>query len=97
MTNVILLLLFLLAANSPWFSERLFFAIPVKQKPKSVAWCLLELIVLYFVVGAIPFYAENATMGQMASQKWEFYAITACMFLVFAFPGFVYRFFWKQA
>jgi len=97
MTNVILLLLFLLAANSPWFSERLFFVIPVKQKPKSVAWCLLELIVLYFVVGAIAFYSEHATMGQIATQKWEFYAITACMFLVFAFPGFVYRFFWKQA
>ena len=97
MTNVILLLLFLLAANSPWFSERLFFIIPVKQKPKSVAWCLLELVVLYFVIGGIAFYAENATMGQIAPQKWEFYAITACMFLVFAFPGFVYRFFWKQA
>jgi len=95
MTNVILLLLFLLAANSPWFSERLFFVIPIKQKPKSVAWCLLELVVLYFVVGTIAFYAENATIGQIATQKWEFYAITACMFLVFAFPGFVYRFFWK--
>lgn len=95
MTNLILLLLFLLAANSPWFSERLFFVIPVKHKPKSVAWCLLELIVLYFVVGAIAMYAESATMGQIAPQKWEFYAVTACMFLVFAFPGFVYRFFWK--
>jgi len=95
MTNLILLLLFLLAANSPWFSERLFFVIPLKHKPKSVAWCLLELIVLYFVVGALAMYAENATMGQIAPQKWEFYAVTACMFLVFAFPGFVYRFFWK--
>lgn len=96
MTNVVLLLLVLMAANLPWFSERLFYMVPLKKTPKSVAWCLLELVVLYFVIGAIALYAEKATMGQIAPQKWEFYAVTACMFLVFAFPGFVYRFFWKD-
>jgi len=96
MTNIVLLLLALLAANLPWFSERLFYVIPLKQKTKSVAWCVLELVVLYFIMGAIAFYAEKSTMGEIAPQKWEFYAVTACMFLVFAFPGFVYRFFWKK-
>ena len=96
MTNLVLLLLALLAANLPWFSERLFYVIPLKTQPKSVAWCLLELIVLYFVMGAIAFYAERATMGQAVPQKWEFYAVTACLFLVFAFPGFVYRYFWRR-
>lgn len=96
MTNLLLLLLALVAANLPWFSERLFYVIPLKSQPKSIAWCLLELIVLYFVMGAIAFYAERATMGQTVPQQWEFYAVTACLFLVFAFPGFVYRYFWKR-
>ena len=96
MTNLVLLLLALLAANLPWFSERLFYVIPLKNHPKALGWCVLELIVLYFVLGAVAFYAEGATMGQVAPQKWEFYAVTACLFLVFAFPGFVYRYFWKK-
>jgi len=96
MTNLILLLLALVFANSPWFSERLFFVIPIKHQPKNVAWCLFELITLYFVIGFIIRYAESSKMGQAAPQKWEFYAITACLFLVLAFPGFIYRFFWKK-
>ena len=94
-TNTVLLFLALVAANLPWFSNRLFYIIPVKYQPKSVAWCLLELVVLYFIVGAVAFYTEHATYGQTAPQKWEFYTVTACLFLVFAFPGFVYRQFWK--
>lgn len=96
MTNTVLLLLALLAANVPWFSERLFYVLPLKQAKKSVVWCLFELVVLYFMMGGISRYAENATMGQVAPQNWEFYAVTACLFLVFAFPGFIYRFFWKK-
>jgi hypothetical protein len=30
------------------------------------------------------------------SQNWEFYAVTACLFLVFAFPGFTYRYLWRR-
>ncbi len=96
MTQTILLLLAVLAANLPWFSDRLFFTFSVKQ-PKSVGWCLLELVVIYLIVGVIALYAEQSTMGQIEPKKWEFYTITACMFLVFSFPGFVYRFFWKKA
>jgi Na+(H+)/acetate symporter ActP len=96
MTNWLLLSLAFLAANLPWFSERLFYAIPLKQQPKHIGWCTLELIVLYFVMGAIAFYTERATIGQTAPQNWEFYAITACLFLVFAFPGFIYRYLWKK-
>lgn len=95
-TNLILLLLALLAANLPWFSNRLFYVIPLKQQPKSIAWCLFELVVLYFVMGAIALYTESAVIGQIAPQNWEFYAITVCLFLVFAFPGFVYRYFWVK-
>lgn len=94
LTHAILVLLTLLAANVPWFSERLFFMMPVKKK--HAGWQLLELVVLYFVMGGIAFLSERLTMGQIAPQHWEFYATTACLFLVFAFPGFVWRYLWRR-
>lgn len=96
MTNLSLLLLALVLANTPWLTSRLFFVLPLKNQPKSIALCLLELVVFYFVLGMLARYSEQMTMGQVASQKWEFYAITSCLFLVLAFPGFVYRFFWQK-
>lgn len=90
----ILLLLAFLAANLPWFSDRLFYVIPLKSK--HFGWQLLELIVLYFVVGAVARLVEQKVMGQTVSQHWEFYATTGCLFLVFAFPGFVWRYFWRR-
>lgn len=95
MVNALLLGLAFLAANLPWFSNRFLYLIPLKSAEKNVAWCLLELLVLYFITGLIAYYAELTTFGQVAPQGWEFYAVTACLFLVFSFPGFVYKFFWR--
>lgn len=94
LTHAILILLALLAANLPWFSGRLFYLLPVGNK--HIGWRLLELVVLYFVVGALAMFSERATQGQVAPQHWEFYAVTACLFLVFAFPGFVWRYLWRR-
>ena len=94
MTQTILLLLALVLANMPWFSERLFFVIPLKGGTKHTGWCLLELIVMYFVTGGIAHYAELSTMGQAFPQGWEVYATTGSLVLVCAFPGLVYRYFW---
>jgi Na+(H+)/acetate symporter ActP len=96
MTQITILLLAFVAANLPWFSNRLFFLIDLKSASKNIAWCLFELIVLYFVVGAIALYAETSTLGQTSPQGWEFYAVTFCLFLVFAFPGFIYRTLWSH-
>ncbi len=101
MTNWALLGLVFFAANLPWFSSRLFYLIPLKRdgqptESKHLGWCLLELLVLYFAMGAIVWYAERATFGQATRQDWEFYAVTGCIFIVFAFPGFVYRVLWKR-
>lgn len=92
--QLILILLALLAANLPWFSERLFYIIPLKNK--HFGWRLLELVLLYFATGGLALLAERSTMGQLAQRHWEFYAITACMFLVLAFPGFIYRYLWRK-
>jgi len=58
---------------------------------KSLWLRLFELIILYFCVGGIAFMLESAA-GNRFPQGWEFYAINACLFLVLAFPGFVYRY-----
>ena len=95
MAIIVLLVLSFIVANLPWFSDKLFYVIPLKSAHKNVAICLAELIVLYLMMGGIAFYAEKATLGQIAPQGWEFYTVTFCLFLVFSFPGFVYRYFWK--
>jgi hypothetical protein len=91
----LLLLLTLLAANLPWISERLFYTVTLNSG-KHLGWRVLELIVLYFVMGGIALITEKKIMGQAAPQHWEFYATTACLFLVFATPGFVYRYLWRR-
>lgn len=85
----------LLAASLPFFTERVFGLISLKFK-KTTWLRLLELIVLYFAVGAMGFMLE-ANAGNRFEQRWEFFAITACLFIVLAFPGFVYRYLRKSS
>ena len=93
--NIVLLLsLAIVLANLPFFADRLLFVIKLKQQ-KHMGWHLLELAVLYFVVGGLSFLFEQQ-MGARHPQNWEFYAVTACMFLVFAFPGVTYRYLWRH-
>ncbi len=78
------------AANLPFLTQRLLLVVPMRR-PKTLAWRLLELVVGYFVVGALGLALEKAA-GQIYAQGWEFYAITATLFITLAFPGFVYRY-----
>lgn len=84
-----MILLAALAANLPFLNQRLFAAIPLSRPSKPVWIRLIELFVLYLVVGAIAYVLESR-IGNAFSQGWEFYVITACLFLVLSFPGFVY-------
>lgn len=86
----ILIALALLAANLPFANQRILVLGP-QRSSKPLAWRLAELLVLYFVVGAVGLAFENHA-GQRAPQGWEFYAITGTMFVTLAFPGFVYRY-----
>jgi hypothetical protein len=38
----------------------------------------------------------ESRIGGVFAQNWEFYAITGCLFLVLAFPGFVLRYLRKR-
>ena len=84
----------LLAANLPFLNDRLFAVVPLKG-PKGLGVRLAELVVLYFAVGLLGVALEKRA-GQVAPQGWEFYAVTAALFLTFAFPGFVWRYLVKH-
>ena len=85
-----LVLLALLAANLPFINQRLLVIGP-RRSAKSLAWRLLELVLLYLLVGGVGLALENKA-GQIAPQGWEFYAVTGAMFITLAFPGFVFRY-----
>ncbi|MBI3728113.1 MAG: DUF2818 family protein [Burkholderiales bacterium] len=89
----LIIVLAVLAANLPFLNERCFAVVAMQRlsNPKPIWFRLLELIILYFCVGGIAFVLESAA-GNRFPQGWEFYAINACLFLVLAFPGFVYRY-----
>ena len=90
-----IVLLALVGANVPFFNQRVFAVQPLPSGRKSVWIRLAELIVLYFAVGSIGFYLE-ARAGNRFEQGWQFYAITFCLFLVFAFPGFTFQYLIKR-
>lgn len=94
-STTLLLILAFIAANLPFLVERIFFIVKPGSGSKNVAWRLLELAVMYFVVGGIALLLESK-LGDIHGQNWEFYAVNASLFVVFAYPGFVYRYLWRR-
>lgn len=82
------------AANLPFLTQRLFLGLRLAQG-KGMALRLLELLVYYLAVGALGLLLER-NVGRIAPQGWEFYAITAALFVTLAFPGFVWRYLLKH-
>lgn len=94
-STTLLLILAFIAANLPFLAERIFFVIRPRAGSKNFAWRLLELIVMFSVVGGIALLLESRG-GDVHKQSWEFYAVNAALFVVFAYPGFVYRYLWRR-
>ncbi|MDH5424001.1 MAG: DUF2818 family protein [Gammaproteobacteria bacterium] len=87
------LLLALLAANWPFLNNQYFFFSRINAGSNKSAWKRLsELLILYLIVGLAGLLLESKINGQIHPQDWEFYAVTFFMFLVFALPGFIYRY-----
>lgn len=86
----LVLLAAVVAANLPFVNERLFVVGP-RRSPKGLGWRLLELVLLFSLVLGLGFALESRE-GQVHAQNWEFYAVALCLFLTFAFPGFVWRY-----
>ncbi len=82
-------------ANLPFLNESLFGFIPLPS-PRKHGWVrVFELIVLYFVTGAIAYVLE-ARIGNVYPKVREFYMLTVPLFVVLAFPGFVMRYLRKH-
>lgn len=99
----LVIVLAIAAANLPFFNDKVFAVLPLKRRagdPRAARrkpfWLrLAEMVVLYgAVIGAG--FALEAQIGTPFPQTWEFYAITGCMFVVLAFPGFVVRYLRKH-
>lgn len=89
--QVWLLLVFgLVAANLPFLNERLLLVGP-RRAPKAFGWRLLELLLLAGLTIGLGVLVESR-IGQRHPQGWEFYAAALCLFVTFAFPGFVWRY-----
>jgi hypothetical protein len=67
----------------------------IQQTLLTCAVIVLAVVAAYLIVGAVALFLEQ-TMGQIALQAWEFYAVTATMFITLAFPGFVFRYLLKR-
>lgn len=90
----LVLLAAFIGANLPFLNERWVALIP-RPGTKSLGLRLVELVLFYFLVGALGLVLEQSA-GQIYPQGWEFYATTGTLFLTLAFPGFVYRYLYKR-
>jgi hypothetical protein len=90
----LLLVMAIVLANLPFFTQRLF---GVFAKPaKSIWWRFAEMLVYYLIFVALGRGLEGY-VGRMQPQAWQFYAITFLVFLVLAYPGFVWRYLRRQS
>jgi hypothetical protein len=80
-------------ANLPYLNERILGVLPLPggRERKHFVVRLFEMLFLYVLLGALAYLLESR-IGNVFPQTWEFYAITACLFIVLAFPGFVLRY-----
>jgi hypothetical protein len=72
------------SANFPFMTESVFGVWRLKQEEKPF------FVRLLVVLGIARLLESNA--GNAFSQGWQFYAVTVCLFLVLAFPGFIFRY-----
>ncbi|MDD5394523.1 MAG: DUF2818 family protein [Thiothrix sp.] len=80
----------LLLANLPWLSQRCFLILQCDSKSPWLR--VLEWLLLYVLCGALAMGLEYKVSGSIYPQGWEFYWVTFFLFMVSAFPGFIYRY-----
>jgi hypothetical protein len=90
-----IIVLALLAANLPFINERLWGVWKIFSSTKPVWARLLELISLYLVIGVLAWMTEKSQTA-VHVQGWQFFVITSCLFLVAAYPGYLWRYLWRR-
>ena len=92
--GVVLLVGFILA-SLPMMGERGFFSIPAFKANKK-PWLRMVEFLLAYAVWIVIGRAFEAQAGQVAKQGWEFYVVTFLLFVIAAFPAFVWRYLWRR-
>lgn len=77
----LLILVALAAANAAYVSPKFLFFKSLKDK--HVGWCLLEMVFWYALIGLIG-YSLESMIGNVFPKRWEFFAVSICLFLVAA-------------
>ncbi|CCD29121.1 conserved membrane hypothetical protein [Candidatus Glomeribacter gigasporarum BEG34] len=89
--GIFIVLLAFVLANVPFLTQRMLGCLPIPRRcegvRKHLGWQLAELLAFYCIVGAVSRVLE-ARAGAVFSQRWPFYVVTFCLFLIFAAPGF---------
>lgn len=88
------IVLALVGANMPFLTHRQLGIFKLKNK-KTILIHFFELIIYYLLIGFVSLLLEK-NIGKISSQGWEFYALSAALFLTLAFPGFIYRYLRKN-
>ena len=91
---ILLLVAAIVLANLPFATQR--FLVVFQRPAKTLTWRLVELLIFYLVFLGIGLGLE-ANVSRLQTQLWQFYAITFLMFLVLAYPGFVWRYLRRQS
>lgn len=82
-----------ITANLPWISERRFIFFSIKEKAcKSFAFSMTEWFSFYILMAYLGIGIEKKLTGVVQSQNWQLIVVTLCLYLVFALPGFIYRY-----
>lgn len=82
----------LILANLPFLSERILLLFPDKGAEKRVWVRIAEWLVLWIGAGLLAAALEYQTTGAVHDKGWEFYCVGFFIFLVFAFPGILLRY-----
>lgn len=93
---IVLLVAALVAASLPFLTNRVFALVAWTKSASKPFWLrLVEWFVLYLAWLALGKGLE-ASQGGVAPQAWQFYAITLGLFLVAAYPAFVWCYLWRR-
>ncbi|MCA3159849.1 MAG: DUF2818 family protein [Burkholderiales bacterium] len=91
----LMIVLAIAAANLPFINERLLGLWKLFASAKPFWVRLLELLGLYAAVGLLAWLTEDS-QSAVHAQGWQFYVTTFCLFLVAAYPGYLWRYLWRR-
>ncbi|MBX7228650.1 MAG: DUF2818 family protein [Burkholderiaceae bacterium] len=79
-----------LMASLPFFFPRLLGTTSIKPLKAFVIFAVVSFLFFAIVIAAALMVEQY--LGQRTQQSWEFYTVLTCLWIVAAFPGFLWRY-----